>query len=172
MRNGFFLSRLNSARSVAGWKTRYRLPMTTLRAAALVVLVVAAPALADLSPDDIAAIQLEQAKATQAIDDKYAGKGKLSASDLRAMSKEKAAAERSVLDSRGVKPGEWVKASSKMNADDRAKVEATKKAASDKEAAAKKGDAKAGKEVVIEKGGEVNEAAEMDKKLGLGAGKK
>ena len=146
--------------------------MTTLRAAALVVLVVAAPALADLSPDDIAAIQLEQAKATQAIDDKYAGKGKLSASDLRAMSKEKAAAERSVLDSRGVKPGEWVKASSKMNADDRAKVEATKKAASDKEAAAKKGDAKAGKEVVIEKGGEVNEAAEMDKKLGLGAGKK
>ncbi len=148
--------------------------MTKLRAAALVVLCSAAPALADLSPDDIAAIQLEQAKATQAIDDKYAGKGKLSASDLRAMSKEKAAAERSVLDSRGVKPGDWVKASSKMNADDRAKVEATKKAASDKEAAAKKGpDAKAGgKEIVIEKAGEVNEAAEMDKKMGLGAGKK
>jgi len=45
---------------------------------------------------------------------------------------------------------------------------------SDKEAAAKKGaDAKAGgKEIVIEKAGEVNEAAEMDKQLGLGAGKK
>lgn len=148
--------------------------MTKLRAAALVVLCFAAPALADISPDDIAAIQLEQAKATQAIDDTYAGKGKLSANDLRAMSKEKAAAERAVLDSRGVKASDWVKASSKMNADDRAKVEATKKAASDKEAAAKKSaDAKAGgKEIVIEKAGAVNEAAEMDKKLGLGAGKK
>jgi hypothetical protein len=148
--------------------------MSKLRAAVLVSLCSALPALADISPDDIAAIQLEQAKATQAIDDKYAGKGKLSASDLRAMSKEKAAAERAVLDSRGVKPGDWVKASSKMNSDDRAKVEATKKAATDKEAAAKKGpDAKAGgKEVVIEKAGAVNEAAEMDKKMGLGAGKK
>ena len=147
--------------------------MRTLPVVALVVLVGAAPAFADLSPEEVAAIQTEQAKATQAIDDKYAGKGKLSASDLRAMSKEKAAAERSVLDARGVKPGEWVKASSKMNADDRAKVEATKKAANDKEAAAKKSaDAKPGEEIVIEKAGEVNEAAEMDKKMGLGAGKK
>lgn len=128
------------------------------------------PVLADVSPEEVANIQTEQAKATQAIDDKYAAKGKLSAADLRAMSKEKAAAERSVLDAHGVKPGEWVKASSKMSADDRAKVEATKKALTAKEEAAKKGAEKGAKEVVIEKG-EVNEAAEMDKKMGLGAGK-
>lgn len=148
--------------------------MRTLPVVALVVLVGAAPAFADLSPEEVAAIQTEQAKATQAIDDKYAGKGKLSAIDLRAMSKEKAAAERAVLDGRGVKPGEWVKASARLSAEDRATVDATKKALSAKEAAAKKsGDAKAGpKDVTIDQGGEVNEAAEMDKKLGLGAGKK
>jgi hypothetical protein len=137
------------------------------------VLLAAATALADLAPEEIATIQREQQKASDAIDAKYAGKGKLSAADLRAMSKEKAAAERSVLDAHGVRPGDWVKASSKLSSDDRAKVEATKKSLADKdEAAAKKSDGKQGKEVVIEKGGEVNEAAEMDKKLGLGAGKK
>lgn len=142
------------------------------RLAVAALLFFAVPALADLSPEEIAAIQQEQQKATDAIEAKYAGKGKLSAADLRALSKEKAAAERSVLDARGVKAGDWVKASSKMSADDRAKVEATKKALTAKdEAAAKKSDGKQGKEVVIEKNG-VNEAAEMDKQLGLGAGKK
>ncbi|MBL8922158.1 MAG: hypothetical protein JNJ54_25130 [Myxococcaceae bacterium] len=138
----------------------------------LVVLLAAVTALADLSPEEIATIQREQQKASDSVDAKYAGKGKLSAAELRAMSKEKAAAERSVLDAHGVKAGDWVKASSKMSSDDRAKVEATKKSLADKDEAAKKADARQGKEVVIEKGGEVNEAAEMDKKLGLGAGKK
>lgn len=136
------------------------------------VVLAATTAFADLSPEEIATIQREQQKASDAIDARYAGKGKLSAADLRAMSKEKAAAERSVLDSHGVRPGDWVKASSKLSSDDRAKVEATKKSLADKDEAAKKSDGKQGKEVVIEKGGEVNEAAEMDKKLGLGAGKK
>lgn len=140
---------------------------------AFIVVLAAATAFAELSPEDIATIQREQQKASDAIDAKYAGKGKLSAADLRALSKEKAAAERSVLDAHGVRPGDWVKASSKLSSDDRAKVEATKKSLADKdEAAAKKGDGKQGKEVVIEKGGEANEAAAMDKKLGLGAGKK
>ncbi len=143
--------------------------MRTLLAA--LALVIAVPVLADVSPEEVANIQTEQAKANQAIDDKYAAKGKLSAADLRAMSKEKAAAERSVLDAHGVKAGEWVKASAKMSADDRAKVEATKKALTAKEEAAKKGAEKGPKEVVIEKN-EVNEAAEMDKKMGLGAGKR
>lgn len=142
--------------------------MRTLLAA--LALVIAVPVLADVSPEEVANIQTEQAKANQAIDDKYAAKGKLSAADLRSMSKEKAAAERAVLDAHGVKAGEWVKASSKMNADDRAKVEATKKALTAKDDAAKKGAEKGPKEVVIEKN-EVNEAAEMDKKMGLGAGK-
>ena len=77
-----------------GWRAsagRYRVrSMRTLLAG--LALVFAFPVLADVSPEEVATIQTEQAKATQAIDDKYAAKGKLSAADLRAMSKEKAAA--------------------------------------------------------------------------------
>jgi hypothetical protein len=130
------------------------------------------PALAEVSPDEAAKIQREQGKARDAVMEKYKGKDKLSAADLRQQSKELAEAERSVLQSHGVSPGDWVKATARMNTDDRAKVEAAKKQMkADEEAAAKKGaEPKTGKpgEVVIEKGNEKNEAAEMDRAMGFG----
>lgn len=138
-------------------------------------LLVATGARAELSPEEVAKIQREQAKARDAVTEKYKGKDKLSAAELRAQSKELAEAERSVLDAHNVKAGDWVKASAKMSTDDRAKVDAAKKQmTAEEEAAAKKAAAKKEMkpgEVTIETG-EKNEAAEMDKAMGLGKKKK
>jgi hypothetical protein len=133
----------------------------------LLSLLVAVPALAELSADDIAAIQQEQAKAAAAVEDKY--KDKTSPSDLRAKMKESAAAQRAVLDSRGVKPAEWARASATMNADTRAAVEAKKKASESKPAEAGK---KPGAASSAQQDADAAEAAAMDQKMGLGTGKK
>jgi hypothetical protein len=136
------------------------------RALLLSLCVVALPALAGLSPDDIAAIQAEQAKAVAAVEEKY--KGKKSPADLRAKMKETAAAERAVLDARGVKQAEWARASATMSADERAAVDAKKKALEPKGDAATK---QAGPPSA-QQDADAAEAAAMDKKMGLGAGKK
>lgn len=143
--------------------------MPMRRLLVVVVLVAAVRAQAELSPEDVAAIQRDQAKATQAVEDKYPGKR--SAADLRALSKEKAAAERAVLEARGVKPGEWARAAATLSADERAAVEATKKALDQQEERAAKGASKPAKAPAVDKSG-ANEAAELDKKLGLGPGAK
>lgn len=141
----------------------------------VVLSLVSSVALAQLSPEEVATIQREQAKARDAVVEKYKGKDKLSAAELRAQSKELAAAERGVLDAHNVKAGDWVKASAKMSNDDRAKVDAVKKQlTADEEAAAKKADAKKEVkpgEVIIETDGK-NEAAEMDKAMGFGKRKR
>jgi hypothetical protein len=137
-----------------------------MRRALLLSLVVSLPAFAELSPDDIAAIQSEQAKAVAAVEEKY--KGKSSPADLRARMKETAAAERAVLDARGVKQAEWVRASATLSADERAAVEAKKKAAEPKADGAKK---QAGAPAA-QQDADAAEAAAMDKKMGLGSGKK
>ncbi|MCU0695391.1 MAG: hypothetical protein MUC96_02550 [Myxococcaceae bacterium] len=137
-----------------------------MRRALLVSLLVAAPALAQLTPDDIAAIQQEQAKAVAAVEEKY--KGKTAPGDVRARMKETAAAERAVLEARGVKQAEWARATATMNADERAAVDAKKKALEPKAEAAKK----PGAAPSAQQDADAREAAEMDKKMGLGAGKK
>lgn len=144
-----------------------------MRALIVVLSMLSTIAWAELSTDEVAKIQREQAKARDAVNEKY--KGKLSAAEVRAQAKELAEADRAVLDAHNVKAGEWVKASAKMSSDERAKVEAAKKQlTAEEEAAAKKADAKKETkpgEVVIETG-EKNEAAEMDKAMGLGKKKK
>jgi hypothetical protein len=132
----------------------------------LLSLLVAVPALAGLSPDDIAAIQQEQAKAAAAVEDKY--KDKTSPSDLRAKMKESAAAQRAVLDARGVKPAEWARASATMSAETRAAVEAKKKASEPKAEAGKK----PGAASTAQQDADAAEAAAMDQTMGLGTGKK
>ena len=133
----------------------------------------------ELSTAEVAKIQTEQAAAAAAIDEKY--QGKTSAADLKAMTREKAAAERAVLDSHGVSPGAFIKASTQLSRDERAELEAEKKALQARQEAAKKdkngkADGKADSKVVVEKGAGAdqhkNEAAEMDRQMGLGAGKK
>lgn len=136
------------------------------RALLLSLCVVALPALAGLSPDDIAAIQAEQAKAVAAVEEKY--KGKNSPADVRARMKETAAAERAVLDARGVKQAEWARASATMSADERAAVEAKKKALEPKAAGSKPQAAPS----AAQQDADAAEAAAMDKKMGLGSGKK
>ncbi|MDX2011671.1 MAG: hypothetical protein SFW67_15830 [Myxococcaceae bacterium] len=128
--------------------------------------VVASPALAGLSPDEIAVIQQEQAKAVAAVEEKY--KGRSTPADVRARMKETAAAERAVLEARGVKQADWVRASATLNADERAAVDAKKKALEPKADAPKKQGAAPG----AQQDADAAEAAAMDKKMGLGSGKK
>lgn len=124
-------------------------------------------AVAQLSAEDVAVIEREQAKAAAAVEAKYPGK--LSAAQVKQLNQEKVAAQRAVLEGRGVNPAEFLKASAKMKEGDRAAAEAKKKALEQADAAANKKTSEGGSsdsEVVIEKGGK-NEAAEMDRKLNL-----
>lgn len=144
------------------------------RALALVCTLATLSALADVAPEEAAKIQREQAKAREAVMEKYKGKDKLSAAELRQQSKDLAEADKAVLQAHGVAAGDWVKATAKMSADDRAKVDAAKKQmTAEEEAAAKKASDKKtapgkGGDIVIEKGSDTNEAAEMDRAMGLG----
>jgi hypothetical protein len=129
----------------------------------------------EVSTAEVAKIQTEQAAAAAAIDEKY--QGKTSAADLKAMTKEKAAAERAVLESHGVSPAAFIKASTQLSRDERAELDAEKKTLKAKQDDAKKGKSgKADAKVAVEKGAgadqDRNEAAEMDRQMGLGAGKK
>ena len=142
----------------------------------------------DLTPENMAKIQNEQAKANEAIDKKYGNKkpSELSADDRRQMMKDKSAAEREVLEKHGTDPKSFARASSKMSRDDRAATDSATKDLQKKDAdaaAAGGADAKktgGKKEIVIEKNGksaggpddDANEAAKMDKQNGLGRGKK
>ncbi len=148
--------------------------MRRLLLASLLTLCAAALA-GELTTAEVAKIQTEQAAAAAAIDEKY--QGKTSAADLKAMTREKAAAERAVLDSHGVSPGAFIKASTQLSRDERAELEAEKKALQARQEAAQKDkNGKADSKVVVEKGAgaaqDKNEAAEMDRQMGLGAGKK
>lgn len=136
----------------------------------------------DLTPANVAKIQSEQTKANAEIDKKYGNKkaSELSTDERRSIAKEKAAAERDVLDKHGTDLKSFARANSKMGREDRAATDAAAKDLDKKSTAAPAADAKnAGgqKEIVIEKNGkaapgpEVNEAAELDKAQGLGKGK-
>ncbi len=135
----------------------------------------------DLTPEKRAQLQRDQQKAGEAIEKKYGNKksSELSADERRSLMKEKAAAERDVLEKAGVDPKEFARSSTKMGRDEKTRTDDAMKDLEAKEAAAAKDSGKkpAGKkEVVIEKNGkgqgeEVNEAAEMDKAMNLKKGK-
>lgn len=139
----------------------------------------------DLTPEKRAKLQREQQKAAEAVEKKYGNKkpSELSPDERRSQLKEKAAAQRDVLEKAGVDPKDFARSGSKLSREEKANTDAAAKDLEAKEAAdAKAGDGKkaAGgkKEVVIEKNGKttqggepVNEAAEMDKELGLKKGK-
>src|SRR4051812_9069823 len=80
------------------------------------------------SPEDIAKIQHEQEKAAADVDKKYGDRkpSELSPEERRAMTKEKAAADREVLEKHGVDPKEYARASAKQNLDDRARTRAAR----------------------------------------------
>jgi hypothetical protein len=127
------------------------------------------------SPEDVAKIQFEQQKANADIDKKYGNKkpSELSNDERREMMKEKAAAERDVLDKHGVSAKDFARTQAKQSLDDRAKTrDANDKL--QKDASAKK-PAADDNGVIIEKGnGSANpdsdaaEAAAMDKASGYG----
>ncbi len=133
----------------------------------------------DLTPAKRAKIQRDQQKAAEAVDKKYGNKkpSELSSDERKAAMQERAAAERDVLEKAGVDPKEFARSGSKMTREEKASTDAASKDLEAQEAAAPKDAKKSGKkEVVIEKNGagagpEVNEAAEMDKQMGLGKGK-
>lgn len=137
----------------------------------------------DLTPEKRAKLQHDQQKAAEAVEKKYGNKkpSELSSDERKSLMKEKAAAEREVLEKAGVDSKEFARSGSKMSREEKANTDAAgrdleaKEAAAAKEAGTKKPDGK--KEIVIEKDGKsagdpaVNEAAEMDKAQGLGKGK-
>ncbi|MBS1152621.1 MAG: hypothetical protein H6Q89_4319 [Myxococcaceae bacterium] len=136
----------------------------------------------DLTPEKRAKLQRDQQKAAEAVEKKYGNKkaSELSSEERKSLMKEKAAAEREVLEKAGVDPKEYARSQSKMSREDRANTDAAGKELEAKEAAAAKdgaGKKTAKKEIVIEKNGksagdpEVNEAAELDKQMGLKRGK-
>lgn len=166
--------------------------MISMRLLALATLGFAVTAFAgdDLTPDQRAKLLNEQKKAGAAVEKKYGNKkpSELSSDERKSLAKEKADAEREVLEKAGVDPKEFARSTMRMGRDEKADTDAAQKKLEqqDKAAEASGGgkdgkDAKKGgkKEIVIEKngkveggGGEVNEAAEMDKAQGLGKGKK
>lgn len=167
--------------------------MISMRLLALATLCAAATAFAgdDLSPDQRAKLLNDQKKAGAAVEKKYGNKkpSELSPDERRSLAKEKADAEKEVLEKAGVDPKEFARSTMKMGRDEKADTDAAQKKLeqADKDAAAAGGTAKDGKdakkggkkEIVIEKNGKVeggdpavNEAAEMDKAQGLGRGKK
>jgi hypothetical protein len=135
----------------------------------------------DMTPAKRAKLQREQQKAAEAVEKKYGNKkpSEMSADERRALMQEKAAAERAVLEKEGVDPKDFARSGMKQSREERADTDAAVKDLEAKEAAtAKDGAKKPGKkEIVIEKNGkpadgaEVNEAAEMDKQMGLKGGK-
>lgn len=139
----------------------------------------------DITPEKRAQLQRDQAKAAAAVEKKYGNKkpNELSADERRSLTRERAEAEKEVLDKAGVDSKEFARSGARQSREDRASTEAAAKELDAKEAAAAKGDGKkaAGgkKEIVIEKNGKttqggepVNEAAELDKQMNLGTGKK
>lgn len=127
------------------------------------------------SPEDLAKIQYEQEKAAADVEKKYGDKkpSELSPEERRAMIKERAAAEREVLDKHGVDPKEYARAQAKQSVDDRAR----QRAAAEK--LKKDGDAKPAQkkdEVIIERGhtpeSDAEEAAAADRAAGFNKKKK
>jgi hypothetical protein len=127
------------------------------------------------SPDEVAKIQFDQEKANADIDKKYGNKkpSELSNDERREMMKEKAAAERDVLDKHGVSAKDYARTQAKQSLDDRAKTrDANDKL--QKDAAAKK-PAADNNGIIVEKGNgsgnpdsDAAEAAAMDKASGYG----
>lgn len=152
-----------------------------MRLAALTCLVAFSAWAADeLPPDQVAKLKREQKASAQAVEKKYGNKkpSELSAEERKALAKEKAAAEREVLEKAGVDPKAFARQEAGMSRSERAALDAAMKEGDEKDAQAAKDAKKAGKKdsggIVVEKGGavdDVNEAAEMDKAMGLGKGK-
>ncbi len=123
------------------------------------------------SAEQMAKLQYDVKKATDAVDKKYEGR-QLSADERKQQMKERAAAESSVLEKAGVDRKDYVHADAKMSKSDRetVKAETEKLEKKDKAGSQPQG---GNKEVVIEKGGKgemtpEQEAAEMDKAMGFG----
>lgn len=146
--------------------------MRTLLAA---VLLSSSAALADPpSPEDMAVIQHDIDKATSDVDKKYSGK-ELSSDEKKQQIKERAAAERAVLEKKGVNGKDFARAQATMSKDDRAANKAAGAELEKKDKAAADAPKGGGKEIVIEKGGagaepksDEDEAAAMDRAQGLG----
>jgi hypothetical protein len=122
------------------------------------------------TPEEIAKIQHEQEKATAELEKKYGNRriSELSNEERRTLIKERADAEREVLDKHGVDPKDFARATAKQSLEDRAKTRTEReklKADADKKPDEKKD------EVIIERGHtaemDAEEAAEMDKAAGF-----
>ena len=92
----------------------------------------------DLNPENMAKIQSEQTKASEAVDKKYGNKkaSELSPDERKAMSREKGEAERAVLDKHGVDSKSFARANAKMSREDRSATDAAAKNIEKKDAEA------------------------------------
>jgi len=139
----------------------------------LIAVFATAAAASPPTAEQMAKIQYDVKKATDAVDKKYQGR-QLSSDERKQQMAERAAAESAVLDKAGVDKKEYVKADAKMSKEDRETVKNETEKLEKKEKAG--GEKQGGsKEVVIEKGGQgqktpEEEAAEMDKAMGFGKG--
>jgi hypothetical protein len=142
-----------------------------MRTLALVLMLAAGAAHADPpSAEELAKLQHDVQQATDEVDKRYAGK-ELSQDDRKQQLKERAAAEKAVLEKAGVDKKDYVKASAKQSREDRAAVAAEKEKLDQKDKAGASADKGGQKEIVVEKGGKKEmtpeeEAAAMDKAKG------
>ena len=141
--------------------------------AAVIVLLAVTIAHADepLSAQDLAKVQREMKKASDAVGKKYGDSKNLSADDRRAMMKEQEEATRAVLEKNNLDPKEVARATAKNGKE----VDAAAKAMDAKEAeAAKKspGTAAPAAAPAGSADADANEAAAMDQAKGIGKGKK
>ena len=142
-----------------------------LLAAALVLAVTIAHAEEPLSPQELAKVNREMAKAADTVSKKYGNPKDLSPEDLRAMMNEQAAAQKAVLERNNLDAKDVARATAKNGK----AVDAEAKALEAKEAeAAKKpkGTSTATAPAAGATDADAKEAAEMDKSRGLGKGKK
>jgi hypothetical protein len=129
-------------------------------------------ALSQSSPEDVAKLQHDVSQATAAVDKKYEGRA-LTPEERKQQVKERAAAEREVLDKAGVSAKDFARASAKQSKADREATQAAADRLSKQDSAAKQKADGAPGEVVIEKGGQgeltpEEEAKAMDQAAGFG----
>lgn len=137
-----------------------------------------APALAedDLTPEKAAKIERDQTKALEAVDKKYGNKksSELSNDERREAIRDRAAAEREVLEKNDVSAKAYTQYTSKMSVEDRAatkaagaRLEEKEKAAASREKEKEKGKAAGGpREIPIQRGFNDNSPVVLEEKPG------
>ncbi len=135
-----------------------------------------APAFADddLTPEKAAKIDHETNKALDAVDKKYGNRksSELSSDERREVIRERAAAEREVLEKNDTKPADYVRYTGKMNREDRAATKAAGAKIEEKEKAAaaekekEKEKAAGPKEIPIQRGFNDDHPVVLEEKQG------